>query len=144
VRVASLGLTKSFSRKPAYWLEIYHSPKGKWGNSWYVARQWSFTKDGQVVEGQTLSNRFSVALSAIEHLRELLQKKLGENWNVHNLTFDSAREIPKNEMTVINVLKELAKDKAELLEVPSPPVVVETRATRIKNLQSKRKAKAQW
>lgn len=151
VLVLSLGLAKSFAKRAAYWFDIYHNTET---NLWFVCRQWSFTKTNNTMEGHRVSPALRTAQKAYEVFCEFLQDKMS-GWQIVNLAFDgNTRQIPLDEMTLINQVRDLTRDPVGVMGVvgrkPSVQLSVQgvtvpkPRAAHLKELQTKRKAKAQW
>jgi len=149
VFVVSVALGK-FAKRSAYWLDIYHSPKSKWGNAYFVCRQWSFMRDGQLVEGSVASERFGTPGSAISEFEELYSKKVKDGWklndvNVSDSILDVNLQLAKSIANLVNMAPTAVNAGAESkVEEEVKAVRVKTRHERMVDLQNKRKSKAPW
>jgi len=145
VFVVSVALAKSFARKPAYWLDIYHSLYSAWGKAWFVGRQWSFQRDNQDITGEVVSHRFGTSGQALGMLQELLATKLSEGWKVHEVINGpvTVEEETKLVESIHNLAVGLPTSTA-LVKVAITTNKPMTRAERMKELQNKRKVKSPW
>lgn len=147
--IGTLGLAKSFARRPAYWLDLYHDPRSKWGDGWFVARQWSFQRDGTLVEGQTVSHRFGTPGQAMESMKELLQEKLDKQWKLHEIKqcaeHSSLSQMEETAFKLIHGMASQMEPGQVQAKVGAPAEAPpQNRAERMKSLQRKRQAKSEW
>lgn len=145
--VATIGLAKSFARRSAYWLDLYHAPKSKWGDAWFVARQWSFTRDGTTVEGQTVSRRHGTPAIAGTDLQALLQEKLDKGWKIHEtvqVDKEGFDQVDIAAFAMITRLVGVMETGTVQEKVVESKAVAKNRAERLRDMQRKRQAKADW
>lgn len=147
VFVVSVALGK-FAKKSAYWLDIYHSPKSKWGNAYFVCRQWSFIRDGSLVEGSVTSERFGTPVTAIGEFKELLDKKVASGWKINDAVVgnvkDTDLQLATSIANLVNNPSTTNVGAESKIEEKVEAVRAKTRHERIVDLQNKRKAKAPW
>jgi hypothetical protein len=130
----SVGLSR-FSKKAAYWIDIYRSPGKIDGHRWAVGRQWSFTRSDKLVEDQTVDTLLPHH-KAINLFNEYLQHKLDNGWKVSDVNYGNHNwEVIETELISQLQLNDLTTEH--------PPVVL-SRANRLKELQNKRKTKSSW
>jgi len=144
VVVITVGLAKSFGRRSAYWLDVYHCPTTK---SWYVARQWSFKRDAAIVEDHVVSSRCSGIGQIITIFDEIYSKKTKEGWEQPEVVVGIG--LVDDEVTMANKINSLITNAnaAGMVNLPEATPVQKqkvTKASRLKQLQNKRKAKAPW
>lgn len=150
VCLVTCSFMKSFARRPAYWLEIYKVPTKK-HSSYIVARQWSFIRDGETVEGETLSAAYFSLNQATDHLAKLAQKKLEDNWIFHEPAIvpstvqGSDLQLIRNLLSAVGTFinaQTLGTSATVKATTKSPDP--KTRAERFEAARKKRQAKAEW
>lgn len=139
----SVGLTKTFSKKEAYWIDAYHSPKeGNLRNEWFISRQWSFVRDNKLIENNTTKTGLYSPSSAASTFNTFLQQKLQNGWKINSVIYGDHSWI-NSEVELVNQIK-LNLDTLQQSDSSPFSVKFTTKTERLKALQNKRKVKAEW
>lgn len=152
--IFSLALRKDFARKPAYWIEIYKTVQPTL-TKYTVARQWGFSKGGELVQDSTTSSSVVSLNSALRDVNEQLEKKLATGWllcesqYVTNPPLCDQHRNSKEQKEIIEwyAQKQIAHKEQEEKNIMEQLKIKDEdlpRGVRFKKSQKKRKAKAEW
>ena len=142
--IAYVALERSFARKPSYWVELYqHTGPAE---LYQVAIQWSFPRKGEKVEGHSLGAKL-VFKTALSNMHDRISLKLDSDWLVSHLSI--ADGVPTSVAKKLDKWYEKLPKRKDSIGSTTSPVKVEkqkpkTQAERFRELQRKRKAKAEW
>jgi hypothetical protein len=145
--VLSIALYKSFARSPAYWIDLYCKSRPNVPLKWTGVLQWSFPRQGEQVEGYAVITDWRSPTQAAEWIEARADKKIDEGWLYHSLEVDPLFK----SHAIVDYVEEATKkwDKGSQTKTgsrqrfPRPPKT-KTKAERFRELQKKRKAKAEW
>jgi len=147
--VLSVALYKSFAQSPAYWVDLYCKARSNQPMKWIGVLQWSFPRQGEVVESHVVVNDFRSPTQAAEWVEARADKKIDENWLFHSIEVDPLFKTH----AIVDYVEESAKKWSKGTEPPKKvapkqnypkPPKPKTKAERFQELQKKRRAKAEW
>lgn len=143
----SVSLQRDFSKEPAYWIEVY---KGTLPNSikiYTVAIQWSFRRQGDLIEGHTFIDEHVRNLNSVARLLEMqVTKKIDDGWKYDG--FEIAEGFPTHDQAVTEIFDNLIircrEYKANEPTTPAKKVKPKTLNERFEQAQKERGRKALW
>jgi len=149
--VLSVALQKSFARRPAYWVDVYCQPRSKLPDQYFVALQWSFKRQTEVIEGHFVKAgpQLAVATTAAV-VQEQLETKVNEKWIIKGTQVDPkfrGKPIVQQVGRVVDLTAAKGTDNGQAtpeLVVEERHEVAKSRAERFQEKQAERRAKAEW
>jgi hypothetical protein len=146
--IFSLALRRDFARKPAYWVEIYAVPKGRY-RFYSVAKQWSFfrkeTKED--IQNQRVFSPCNSLVKALENAFDVIQSKVENGWLVCEGQYSDPVVVTPNTEELVKIKDTISNwDFDTHKPISSTQTKKENlpRSEKFKKAQARRRAKAEW
>lgn len=147
ILIYSAPLRRDFARKPAYWVELYRTPKAK-SAIYRVARQWGFTRgeDQEKIQDAAVSSPILSLKAALSYLTTAIESKIKVGWLVCDESFAPERPRVAPTADEQKIIKSYMMDWASEAHGTSttPKQNPITPAEKFKKAQRRRRAKAEW